>query len=61
MLASMTNPEIIEYIQRQPTATDAERELAERLLAAVEEMDILVNEVHVLEAKHQAEEGGDVG
>lgn len=57
----MTNPEIIEYIQRQPTATDAERELAERLLAAVEEMDILVNEVHVLEAKHQAEEGGDVG
>lgn len=54
----MTNPEIVAYVQGIPNASAAERELAERLLAAMEEIDTLTREVQGLIHKTV---GGDSG
>lgn len=53
----MTNTQIIDHVLRQPGATDAERQLAERLLCASEEIDLLVRELQMREAPAR-EEGG---
>lgn len=58
MLAEMTNPELVDHILTMPGATDAERELAERLFFAVGEMDRLVQEIQRLEAGDGSDAGG---
>ena len=59
VLAEMTNPEIIEHITKNSAASPCEREMAERLLAACEEIDLLVRELKQCEAP--SETGGADG
>lgn len=64
MLDRLTNTEIIEHIQENPESTEAELEMAERLLAAIDELDKLTALVRRHEAKEElrrleAEDGAD--
>lgn len=49
MVDEMTNPALIEYVLSDEDATETERELAERLRYATEEIDRLVQAVNRLE------------
>ena len=50
MLEQMTNLEIIEFVRENPDATEVERDMAERLCFAVDELDHLTQTIHTLEA-----------
>lgn len=64
MLERLTNTEIIEHITENPDASEVELEMAERLLAAIDELDRLSNTVRALEAhaelsRGEADDGAD--
>lgn len=50
MLDEMTNPALIDHVLDDEDATERERELADRLHAAMHEIDLLVHRVQTLEA-----------
>ena len=50
MVDEMTNPALIDYVMGDEDATETERELAERLKYATEEIDRLVATIRRLEA-----------
>lgn len=61
MLDKMTNDELLTYVEELPNVTPTERELAERLLFASDEIEKLVAEINLLraaEVRHQAEVAG---
>lgn len=64
MLERLTNTEIIEHTTENPDASEVELELAERLMAAIDELDRLSNTVRALEAhaelsRVEADDGAD--
>lgn len=54
----MTNPALIEYVQASEDSTETERELAERLQYAIDEIDRLVQAVNRLEVADGPDPGG---
>ena len=56
MLERMTNAEIIEHILENPDASEAELELAERLMGAVDELENLSNMIRALQAKAEQDQ-----
>lgn len=53
MLERLTNADLIEHIQENPDSTEAELEVAERLLAAMDELDRLTTALRRHEAKEE--------
>lgn len=58
MVDEMTNPALIDYVLSDEDATETERELAERLRYATEEIDPLVQAVNRLEVADGPDPGG---
>ena len=58
MVDEMTNPALIEYVLSDEDSTETERELAERLQYAIEEIDRLSHAVQRLEVADGPDPGG---
>ena len=59
MIDEMTNPSLIDYVVSSDDSTEIERELADRLRYAIEEIDRLVHTVRQLEIQNGSNTGSD--